>query len=115
MDLHFDCVFYYVRDLDAAVDFYTDVLGLSLLSRDVVARFDIDGVLFELVPGDDETQLTGRGNARLTFRVDDIERTAAELRGRGVEVGEILRKQNGWLASFRDPDGNELALWQYHS
>jgi catechol 2,3-dioxygenase-like lactoylglutathione lyase family enzyme len=115
MDLHFDCVFYYVRDLDAAVSFYRDVLGLTLLSRDVVARFDIDGVLFELVPCDDEAQLTGKGNARLTFRVEDIERTASELGDRGVEVGEIQRTQNGWLASFRDPDGNELDLWQYRT
>lgn len=115
MDLQFDCVFYYVSDLDAAVRFYRDVLGLSLLSRDAVARFDIDGVLFELVPTDDDSQLTGRGNARLTFRVDDIERTAAELRGRGVEVCVIHDKQNGRLASFKDPDGNELDLWQYRS
>ena len=115
MDLHFDCVFYYVRDLDAAVGFYRDVLGLSLLSRDAVARFDIDGVLFELVPADDDSRLTGRGNARLTFRVDNIEETVAELRARSVEVGEIQHKQNGWLASFKDPDGNELDLWQYQS
>jgi len=115
MDLHFDCVFYYVRDLDAAVSFYSGVLGLSLLSRDAVARFDLDGVLFELVPADNDSQLTGRGNARLTFRVEDIERTVAELRNEGVEVGEIQRKQNGWLASFQDPDGNELDLWQYRS
>jgi catechol 2,3-dioxygenase-like lactoylglutathione lyase family enzyme len=115
LDLHFDCIFYYVRDLDAAVRFYRDVLGLSLQSEDAVARFDVDGVLFELVPADDDSQLTGDGNARLTFRVDDIERTAAELRERGIEVGDVQRKMNGWLATFNDPDGNELDLWQYAS
>jgi len=50
MRFRFDCVFYYVTDIDRAVSFYTDMLGLKLISRDVVARFDIDGVLFEVVP-----------------------------------------------------------------
>ena len=35
----FDCVFYYVFDLDRAVRFYQEVLGLKLTSRDFVARF----------------------------------------------------------------------------
>lgn len=46
----FDCVFYYVSELDRAIAFYTAVLGFELASRDAVARFRIDGVLFELVP-----------------------------------------------------------------
>jgi len=46
----FDCVFYYVRDLEKAIAFYSNALGLKLTSSDAVARFDVDGVLFELVP-----------------------------------------------------------------
>ena len=48
MNLHFDCVFYYVRDLDSAIPFYSEVLGIPLISRDAVARLDVDGVLFEI-------------------------------------------------------------------
>jgi 2-hydroxy-6-oxonona-2,4-dienedioate hydrolase len=33
MTLHFDCVFYYVSDLERSVRFYTDVLGFKLVSR----------------------------------------------------------------------------------
>jgi catechol 2,3-dioxygenase-like lactoylglutathione lyase family enzyme len=113
MNLHFDCVYYYVRNLEASVRFYADVLGFSLLSQDAVARFDLDGVQFELVPAADDSQMTGQGNARLTLRVDNIERTAVELRDKGVEVGDIQIKENGRLASFKDLDGNELDLWQY--
>jgi len=50
MKIQFDCVFYFVSDLDRSVRFYSDVLGLRLKSRDAVARFNVDGVLFELVP-----------------------------------------------------------------
>ncbi len=113
MTLHFDSVFYYVTDLDRAVEFYSQTLGLSLRSRDVVARFDVDGVLFELVPTNDETKLTGRGNARVCFAVRDVATVAEELRARGVAVQPIQVTENGLLAGFKDLDGNELALWQY--
>ncbi len=113
MDVHFDCVFYYVRDLATAVRFYSDVLGLTLSSTDAVARFDLDGVLLELVPAGDETELSGAGNARLCLKVDDLEEAATALRAKGVRVGSIRTVENGRLASFQDPDGNELVLWQY--
>lgn len=108
----FDCVFYYVSDLDRAIEFYSRVLGLHLTSRDAVARFRIDGVLFELVPARDAADLDGRGNARLCLAVDDIQAAAAELEARGVTVSEVRFVSNGALASFEDPDGNEITVWQ---
>lgn len=109
MKFHFDCVFYYVADLRAAVNFYSKVPGLKLISQDEVARFDIDGVLFELVPG----KPGGTGNGRLALRVDEINSACAQLRSKGVPVSEVQEKSNGKLAFFWDPDGNEIALWQY--
>lgn len=113
MKVNFDAIFYYVSDLDHAIRFYTEVLGLELHSCDVVARFRVDGVLFELVPAADRGKLSGDGNARLCLRVDDIESAIAELRTKGVAVQDSEAKENGRLTSFRDPDGNELCLWQY--
>ena len=109
----FDCVFYYVSDVDRAVAFYTNVLGLALSSRDAVARFLVDGVLVELVPTADPGLLVGRGNARLTLAVPRIEDAIRELRAKGVAVSEVQQVANGRLASLRDPDGNEVVLWQY--
>jgi catechol 2,3-dioxygenase-like lactoylglutathione lyase family enzyme len=113
MKLKFDCVFYYVGDLERSVSFYSEVLGFELESRDTVARFVVDGVLFELVPTDEPTKLKGGGNARLCLEVPDIRRTVDDLRARGISVGEVRRVENGALAAFEDPDGNELVLWQY--
>ena len=110
---HFDCVFYYVSDMESAVSFYSDVLGVRLTSRDVVARFDIDGVLFELVPAREKEKLTGEGNARLCLKVDDISHAVEYLRQKGVSGSEIQKVENGRLASVEDPDGNEICLWQY--
>ncbi len=50
MKLHFDSLYDLVSDLDHAICFYRDVLGLPLVRRDVVAYFDVDGVVVELVP-----------------------------------------------------------------
>ena len=109
----FDCVFYYVSDLDRAVRFYSDVLGFPLSSRDVVARFRVDGVLFELVPTADRALLSGHGNARLTLAVEEMGTARAELVAKGVPTSEVRQVSNGLLASCVDPDGNEIVLWQY--
>ncbi len=113
MPFSFDAVFYYVSDLDAAVRFYAEVLGFTLRSRDVVARFDLDGVLFEVVPTSDEHKLQGGGNARLCLKVDDMPAALRQLQERGVRTSPAEAKENGVLASFQDPDGNEICLWQY--
>ena len=109
----FDCIFYYVLDLDRAIRFYTEILGLHLSSRDVVARLDIDGILLELVPTTETSLVAGTGNARLALRVDNITAVAATLRSKAVEVSPIKVVENGSLATLRDPDGNEILLWQY--
>jgi catechol 2,3-dioxygenase-like lactoylglutathione lyase family enzyme len=99
--------------MERAISFYSDVLGLRLTSRDVVARFDIDGVLFELVPRRDKRKLRGDGNARLCLKVDDISQAVEYLMTKGTDAGEIQKVENGKLVSFEDPDGNEICLWQY--
>lgn len=113
MKLKFDCVFYYVFDLERSIRFYADVLGFSLTSRDFVARFQVDGVLFELVPTADRSKLNGGGNARLCLEVEDIALESSELQRRNVSVSPAKSEQGGMLASFHDPDGNEICLWQY--
>jgi catechol 2,3-dioxygenase-like lactoylglutathione lyase family enzyme len=110
----FDCIFYYVRDLDRSVRFYSNVLGLDLQSRDVVARYLIDGMQLELVPTTDEKVLSGAGNARVCLGVADIREAVDTLRTNGVRIAEVQEVENGHLAPFEDPDGNELVLWQYH-
>ena len=113
MRFHFDCVFYYVSDMESAISFYSDVLGLRLTSRDVVARFDIDGVLFELVPSRDKGKPRGGGNARLCLKVEEISQAVEYLKAKGIHTDEIQKVENGKLTSFEDPDGNKIWLWQY--
>jgi catechol 2,3-dioxygenase-like lactoylglutathione lyase family enzyme len=109
----FDALFYYVSDLDRGISFYRDILGFPLISKDVVARFDVDGVLFELVPRSGKVEPPGGGNARLCLKVDDIEAAIEHLRRHGVGSTAPQEHDTGVLTSFHDPDGNEICLWQY--
>lgn len=113
LKLSFDAVFYYVNDMNRSIAFYGETLGLPLRSRDFVARFDIDGVLFELVPIRHEQAVSGGGNARLCLKVQNIEETVRQLNARGVETSVTKPEPGGLLSFFKDPDGNELCLWQY--
>jgi len=87
--LSFDAVFYYVRDIDQSIEFYRHTLGVKLVSHDFVARFDVDDVLFELVPSPHGQPISGTGNARLCLQVNDIRETVRQLNERAVETGEV--------------------------
>jgi catechol 2,3-dioxygenase-like lactoylglutathione lyase family enzyme len=112
LKLSFDTVFYYVTDMEASIAFYRDTLGLPMVSQASIARFDLDGVLIELVPLPPGTVVPGSGNARLCFSVANLQETLAQMHARGLATGKIREKRDGKLAFFHDPDGNELCLWE---
>jgi catechol 2,3-dioxygenase-like lactoylglutathione lyase family enzyme len=105
-----------VTDVDRAVAFYRDVLGIPFLFRvpdQPMAFFDCGGVRLYL--GRPESP-EFRSNPVLYFRVDDIDATYAALRDRDVEFRDaphLIHRAEGselWMAFFDDPDGNHLAL-----
>jgi catechol 2,3-dioxygenase-like lactoylglutathione lyase family enzyme/RimJ/RimL family protein N-acetyltransferase len=110
-----DHVYYWVADMDRAVAFYRDVLGLSPVRREggSWAVFDIGGRMFAL-HGAVEGRPVGPGGAAAVFDVDDLDAAKAILAGRGVEFdheGDVAGY--GRFASFRDPDGNAVQIIEY--
>jgi catechol 2,3-dioxygenase-like lactoylglutathione lyase family enzyme len=113
-----------VSDVEAAIRFYGDTLGLPVVAR----RDDIpENPEAEFRAGDGSLLVyrsTGAGQARHTvagFRVDDLDATVAGLRERGVVFEEYdlpdLKTEGGIAtvagvraAWFKDPDGNILAV-----
>jgi predicted enzyme related to lactoylglutathione lyase len=98
--------------MEKAVAFYRETLGFPLKSRDYVARFEIDGVLFELVPAHAGETISGPGNARLSLGVANINDAVRYLESRGVKATAPKHEAGGILSLFHDPDGNELCLRQ---
>lgn len=104
------------RDLDRAVFFYRDTLGLPFLFRapPQLAFFNCDGVRLLLdVPGDKEFDHPG---SILYFTVDDIRQMHQLLVSRGVKFRKEphliarLPDREVWMAFFDDTEGNTLAL-----
>src|SRR5690348_12467834 len=82
-----------VRDVDAAVAFYKDKVGLTFLfaAPPGLAFFGLDGIrLMIAAPEDGETVIA---NSTLYFKADDIHATYATLRGRNtlfVDVPHLI-------------------------
>jgi len=117
-----------VADLDAALDFYCDKLGLAQVNR-----YDNEGGRFTLVflaaPDDLElarqrkapmVELTynwdpedyggGRNFGHLAYAVDDIYATCQRLMEGGVIINRPPR--DGHMAFVRSPDGISIELLQ---
>jgi DNA-binding CsgD family transcriptional regulator/catechol 2,3-dioxygenase-like lactoylglutathione lyase family enzyme len=106
----------HVRELDSAVTWYRDVLGLThLYTFAPLAFFDCHGIRLFLSAGD--AQEGEPGDSILYFRVGDIEAVHRHLSERGVRFRGaphmIHRHESGveeWMAFFEDLDGKLLAL-----
>ena len=116
-----------VTDVDRALSFYRDKVGLEEL-----ARFDepAENPMIRMKAGQGTLMLyksVGAGQSRHTLAalvVDDIDSAVREMRDRGVTFEEYdmgdIRTENGVArigntagAWFKDPDGNIIGLGQY--
>jgi methylmalonyl-CoA/ethylmalonyl-CoA epimerase len=104
-----------VHDVDAAVTFYQNTLGMKVMFQvPGMAFLDCGGVRLMLsLPSSEEFD---RGNSVLYFRVADLRAAHDTLRGRGVRfdrgphlVAEMPNHEL-WMAFFRDNEHNLLAL-----
>lgn len=105
-----------VEDLDRAIPYYRDTLGLRYLfsAPPQMSFFQCGDV--RLLIGVPEAGQARERSSIIYFKVADIHTVHATLKERGVEFGaepKLIHKTTTselWLAEFRDPDGNPLAL-----
>jgi predicted enzyme related to lactoylglutathione lyase len=105
-----------VSDVDRAVVFYRDVLGIRFLFQvpgQPMAFFDCDGVRLYLgVPESPEF----RSSPVLYFDVPDMDEAYDALTQRGigfVDRPHVVHRTDEtelWMAAFTDPDGTNLVL-----
>lgn len=102
-----------VTDLQRSIEFYGR-LGLEAKSTDDDwAELRSDSITIGLNARASESP-GGDGGAVIAFSVeDDLEGTVASLKDEGVTfTGEISEHPWGRIATFADPDGNDLQLYQ---
>lgn len=114
-----------VGDLERSIGFYTEVLGMKLLSR-----MDYPDGQFTLAfvgygDGDAEIELTynygveryelGHGFGHIALEVDDAYATCAEVRRRGgrvVREAGPMKHGSTVIAFVEDPDGYKIEFIQ---
>jgi catechol 2,3-dioxygenase-like lactoylglutathione lyase family enzyme len=102
-----------VVDATASVDFYTDVLGLTLRGDRpdlglTGAWLDAGGQQVHLL----EAPVPRNLGQHFALRVDDLDAVVAELRAKGVEVSDVGGVGAGRQAFLLDPSGNAVELHQ---
>jgi lactoylglutathione lyase len=110
-----------VRDLDAALRFWVDHLGLQISRRrdHEQGRYTLvflstgrDPAEIELTWNWDQSEpyATGRFFGHLAFGVDDIHATCAKLMADGVTI--LRPPRDGRMAFVKSPDGQSVELLQ---
>jgi catechol 2,3-dioxygenase-like lactoylglutathione lyase family enzyme len=101
-------------NIDAAVDFYGNVLGLPESKRwgDMPAvEFETGNLTIAVMQSDAFGIEPSVNNHPIEFRVEDFEAAKAELESRGVTFkGETIDSGVCCQSFFEDPDGNTLAI-----
>jgi len=108
----------FVSNMDAAVQFYTQTLGLKLTNRfgnDWATVEAGKGLTIGLHPASPKYPAPGtRGAMALGLEIDEaIEGVVARLSEKGVRIkGSIVRGEPGNFIDLEDPDGNAIYLWE---
>jgi catechol 2,3-dioxygenase-like lactoylglutathione lyase family enzyme len=103
----------FVSNMDRAVQFYTEVLGMKLAYRfgnDWATLKTEDGMTVGLHPASKESPAGRRGSITIGFEVSEpIQKAVASMKEKGVKfVGTIVDDKQIKAAHFEDPDGNEM-------
>lgn len=106
-------VAYSVKDVQRAVAFYRDIVGLTPgeLFGDHWAEFEVGGTTFGVGNGEPLGIAPG-SSFSVTFEVDDLAKTHDELTARGVNVTDINDMRTCRFCFATDPDGNRFGLHQ---
>jgi len=100
-----------VRDVPAALDFYTQVLGLTERADRPDFSFggawlDAGGQQLHLIEADVPPSL----GQHFALAVSDLDAVVAELRGQGVTVTDPVPVGSGRQSFLDDPAGNRVEL-----
>ena len=108
-----DASYYYAKDFDRAVSFYTTFIGTAPgnLVPGMFAEWELgDGAAFGLYKGEQYEHCDG-----VMFAVDDVVASVAELRERGVQFadnGAVEDTPVCHMAFGNDSEGNGFILHQ---
>ena len=102
------------EDIDEAVKFYGDVLGLERgkqWGNMPAYEFETGNLTIAVMQSDGFGVDHGTNSHPIEFRVEDFEAAKEELESKGVEFqGDVIDSGVCKQAFFQDPDGNTLGI-----
>jgi glyoxylase I family protein len=107
-----------VADMDRAIAFYEEVLGLHVerrLAEIGLVQLRAGAAMIDLVPRSEDED-AGRNMDHFAVRIEqmDVPALSAHLKRRGIDPGEVRRRYGaeGYGSSIyiTDPDGNTVEL-----
>ena len=107
-----------VKDQEVSKNFYVNMLGCRVVQDVSVMpgmrwlRLEFPGVETRIVLVTWFKQMAPGSLQGVILITDDIAKTSAELKSRGLEVSPIKQQPYGQEATFSDPDGNGWVLQQ---
>ena len=107
-----------VSDVDKALGFYRDALGLAFLFSPAPTLAFLQAGAVRLMLSTPQGAGTVGGNSVLYFRVTDIDAVFAAVVGRGAsqerapQLAARLPDHELWIGFVRDPDGNLVGLME---
>lgn len=121
MNLTINWITLRVRDLEASISFYHDILGLPIQRRfesrgKQIAMLGSDAQpKIELIQGGEQTVQPENG-VSVGFEVESLEGAMEELRHKDIPIARGPITPNPRLSFFyiSDPDGFEVQLAQHH-
>ena len=107
-----------VENIDTALPFYRDVLGLAFLFRPAPTLAFLAAGTVRIMLSTPQGAGTVGGNPVLYFKVNDIEMAYAAIVKRGAteaDAPHLIAKMPDhdlWMAFVRDPDGNLVGMME---
>jgi len=103
----------FISNMDAAVEFYTGVLGMKLTNRfgDHYATVTAGkGLTIGLHPASPKYPKPGtKGGMMIGLEIDEpIETAIARLQSKGVRFSAVVKDDPGSFTELQDPDGNPI-------
>ena len=113
-----------IEDMEAAEELYAGTLGMEIIERLPLGEageavfLDAGGVRLELIPKaafEGEERLGITGVHHLSFKADDVDKTAEELKAKGVSfIKEPFEAMPGMTLAFFDGlNGVNLQLFNW--